>query len=249
MAALGRRAPDLVVNAAAYTAVDAAERDRERAFAVNATGANAVAEACAALDLPLIHISTDYVFDGASKAPYAETDSTEPSTVYGASKLEGERLVFGAQPLTVVLRTAWVYDVEGVNFVRTMLRLAQTREVVSVVNDQIGSPTFAEDFADAVLYVATTPLRFGIYHCAAAGEATWAEFAREVYALSRARGGPFANVRPIASSDYPTLAARPANSRLHCGKLAADYGVSIRPWREGLAACIDQIAAEGWSVE
>lgn len=247
-AAIRERKPDLVVNVAAYTRVDAAESDRDRAFAVNAIGAGAVADACAAFDAPLIQVSTDYVFDGAAKAPYVETDQANPRTVYGASKLEGESLVVRVQPKSVILRTAWVYDATGENFVRTMLRLAETRDEVSVVNDQHGRPTFADDLADAILSVAEGPHRYGVYHCTAAGEATWAEFAREVFALSRARGGPFANVRPIASSAYPTPAARPANSRLLCDKLAADYGVGIRSWREGLTACIDQIAATGWSV-
>jgi dTDP-4-dehydrorhamnose reductase len=212
-------------------------------------GAGAIADVCAARNTPLIHVSTDYVFDGVFAEPYAESHPTKPETVYGESKLEGERLVLQAQPQSVVLRTAWVYDADGANFVRTMLRLAKSRREISVVDDQLGRPTFAEDLADAILAVAAAPRRFGVYHCAAAGQATWAEFAREIFTLSDARGGPVANVRPIASSEYPTPAARPANSRLHCAKLAADYGVAIRSWRDGLAACMDQLAAGGWSVE
>ncbi|MBS0384399.1 MAG: sugar nucleotide-binding protein, partial [Proteobacteria bacterium] len=142
------------------------------------------------------------------------------------------------------------YDAEGRNFVRTMLRLAQTRDEIGVVADQLGCPTFAEDLADALIAIAKrTPTAAGLYHCAGAGETSWAGFAEEIFRLARARGGPSARVIPIASSAYPTPAPRPANSRLDCAKLAADYGVRMRPWQAALSACIDAIAADGWRVE
>ncbi|QGZ96561.1 dTDP-4-dehydrorhamnose reductase [Terricaulis silvestris] len=244
--------PDVVVNAAAYTAVDQAEIEPDRAFAVNATGPEAVALAAARCGAVMIQISTDYVFDGAKRAPYVETDATMPTSVYGRSKLEGEQRVLGANPRAIVLRTSWVFATEGSNFVRTMLRLAKMRGQINVVSDQFGCPTFAEDLAKAILAVTDRVSdggAFGIYHCAGCGETTWADLAAETFALSAARGGPSAAVAPILARDYPTRAARPANSRLDCSKLAADYGVRLRPWREALAACVDDIAARGWRVE
>lgn len=200
----------------------------------------------------MIQISTDYVFDGAKPQPYVETDATAPATVYGRSKLEGEQRVLAANPRAVVLRTSWVYAAEGSNFVRTMLRLAKTQDQINVVCDQVGCPTFAGDLGEAILKVADSigdVGRFGVYHCAGSGETNWADLAKETFALSALRGGPSARVIPIAGRDYSTRAARPANSRLNCSKLADDYGVHLRPWREALAACLDDIAADGWRVE
>jgi dTDP-4-dehydrorhamnose reductase len=238
----------LIINAAAYTAVDKAEDD-ERVFVVNGEGACALAEAAARRGAPIVHFSTDYVFAGDKQAPYVETDPTAPATAYGASKLLGELAVLDANPRAIVLRTAWVFDAAGANFVRTMLRLAKRRDEVSVVADQQGCPTLADDLADAALDIAQKPHRFGLYHCAGGGETNWAEFARDIFTQSHARGGPHAGVRPITTAEFPTRAKRPANSRLDCAKLAADYGVVLRPWREALSACMDEIAQGGWRVE
>lgn len=237
-----------VLNAAAYTQVDRAEDDIETATRINGAAVGALARASASADV-FVHFSTDYVFSGAKGGPYVETDPVDPINAYGASKLAGEREALAANPRSVILRTAWVYDAEGVNFVRTMLRLAKTRDELGVVADQLGCPTFSEDLADVALTIAAEPHAFGVYHCAGEGEATWAGFAEEIFRLSRDLGGPTAIVRPIASSEFPTRAKRPANSRLDCAKLARDYGVRPRPWREALAACVEKIARGGWSVE
>ncbi len=236
--ALARIGADVVVNAAAYTAVDRAETDSAAAFAINAAGAGAVAAAARSLELPLIHISTDYVFDGTKTAPYVETDPTGPTGVYGASKLAGELAVMDAHPDAVIARTAWVFSPFGGNFVKTMLRLAATREEVGVVADQLGNPTSALDIADAVLAMAANlvarpreqALR-GLFHMTGSGEASWADFATHIFAISGAHGGPVARVKAIATSDYPTPARRPANSRLDCSRLAQVHGVRLPDWR------------------
>ena len=232
--ALARIGADVVVNAAAYTAVDRAETDSAAAFAINAAGAGAVAAAARSLELPLIHISTDYVFDGTKTAPYVETDPTGPTGVYGASKLAGELAVMDAHPDAVIARTAWVFSPFGGNFVKTMLRLAATREEVGVVADQLGNPTSALDIADAVLAMAANlvarpreqALR-GLFHMTGSGEASWADFATHIFAISGAHGGPVARVKAIATSDYPTPARRPAHSRLDCSRLAQVHGVRL----------------------
>jgi dTDP-4-dehydrorhamnose reductase len=246
--ALTALSPDIVVNAAAYTAVDLAEQERERAFAINATGAGAVAETAARLGAPVVQISTDYVFDGRSARPYVESDPTAPLGAYGASKLEGEKLALAANPECVVLRTAWVYSPFGKNFVRTMLRLATTKEEIGVVADQVGSPTSAFGLADQVIAVVRNVLTqrddqalFGIFHAVDEGEASWAEFASAIFERSREIGGPAARVKPIATTDYPTPAARPANSRLSTENLQRIHKVRPRPWREQLAFCVDRL--------
>ncbi|MBL8536986.1 MAG: dTDP-4-dehydrorhamnose reductase [Hyphomonadaceae bacterium] len=239
----------VVFNAAAYTAVDRAELEPELAFQINAAGAEAVARGAERAGAVLVHFSTDYVFDGSKKDPYAEDDATGPTGVYGRSKLEGERLVLEACGRAVVLRTAWVFDASGANFVRTMLRLARNREEVGVVADQQGCPTFAQDLADAAFAVSAQGGPLGVYHCVGGGAATWADFAGEIFTQSRARGGPSARVRPIATAEFPTPAKRPANSRLDCGKLARVYGVRLRPWRVALGECLNEIAYAGWRVE
>lgn len=245
---IAARRPDVVINPAAYTAVDAAETDAEAAHAINATGAGVIAAAAARIGTPVIHVSTDYVFAGVKPESYVETDPVGPTGVYGRTKLEGERLVMAANPRATIVRTAWVYDAAGRNFVRTMLRVAKQRPELTVVSDQRGCPTFADDLADALLTIARAP-KPGVVHCAGAGETVWSEFAQQIFALSAERGGPSARVRPIPSSDYPTPAKRPANSRLDCTKLAAEYGVVMRPWQAALADCVDEIAAAGWRVE
>jgi len=242
--------PDVVVSAAAYTAVDKAEIEAERAHAINAIGAGEVARVAHEMLIPVIHLSTDYVFDGTGNAPYVESDPVAPLGVYGRSKLAGERAVMAAHPGAVILRTAWVYSPFGQNFVKTMLGLAETREELGVVADQIGNPTSALDIACAILDVAEALVEHprattrGIFHMAAAGEASWADLAEAVFAESAARGGPTARVRRIASRDYPTAAGRPANSRLNCDALARAYGVRLPEWRPAVARVVAQLLDE-----
>ena len=235
--ALAATGADVVVNAAAYTAVDRAETERDAAFAINATGAGAVAAAAQALGVPLIHVSTDYVFDGTKPSAYVETDPPAPTGAYGASKLAGEAAVLAAHRGAVIVRTAWVYSPFGTNFVRTMLRLATSRDELGVVADQIGNPTSALDMADAVLAIAANlvarphdPALAGVFHLAGHGEASWAALASHIFAASAKRRGPTARVRPIPTSEYPTPARRPANSQLDCGRLARVHGVRLPDW-------------------
>ena len=240
VAAIEAGRPDVIVSTAAYTAVDKAESERDLAFAVNESGAAAVARAARKLAVPLIHLSTDYVFDGSKALPYAEEDATGPKSVYGASKLAGEVAVLAEHADCAVLRTAWVYSPFGANFMKTMLRLAAERSELGVVGDQRGNPTSALDVADGILTVAENlagsheAAQRGIFHIAAEGEASWAEFAQAIFAASEMVGGPSAHVRPIASRDYPAAARRPANSRLDCSKLALTHGVRLPHWRTSL---------------
>ena len=233
--------PDVVVSAAAFTRVDDAEKERDRAFAINETGARAVAQAAHQSGIPLIHLSTDYVFDGAKPEPYDEEDRTEPDTAYGASKLAGEQAVLAEHQAAIVLRTAWVYSPFGTNFVRTMLRLAIDRDEVAVVADQRGNPTSALDIADAILAIAARPVSGGIFHMAGEGVATWADLATAVFEASSLRGGPTARVRRIATADYPTAAHRPANSQLNTDRLAKTYGVRLPHWRSSLPDVVSRL--------
>ena len=240
-----------ICNAAAYTAVDRAESEPELALAVNATGAGVVARAATRLGLPLVHISTDYVFSGEQAAPYREDDATGPTGVYGASKLAGEAAVLASGAEAVILRTAWVFSPFGANFVRTMLRLAATRDEVGVVADQHGCPTSALDLADAVLRVAANlagsqaPALRGTFHATGTGEASWADLAEAVFAASAAAGGPSATVRRITTADYPTPARRPVNSRLDCGKLALCHGIRLPDWHGSVADVSTRLVHEG----
>ena len=238
---------DVIVNAAAYTAVDKAEQEQDQATRANADGAGFVAAAAAALNAPLVHISTDYVFDGALPRPYVETDPTRPIGAYGRSKLEGEERVQSAQRNSAILRTAWVYSPFGANFVRTMLRLGETREELGVVADQFGNPTSALDIADAVLTIAArlrsnpAPELRGVFHMTGAGEASWADFAEAIFATAERHGRKPVRVKRITTADYPTPAKRPGNSRLDCGKLARLYGVALPAWRSSLDACVARL--------
>jgi dTDP-4-dehydrorhamnose reductase len=247
IAALEAAKPDVIVSAAAYTQVDKAESEPELAFTINEHGPRAVAQAGQRLGVPVVHLSTDYVFDGLSASPYIEEDPTGPTGVYGASKLAGEKAVLSQYPNSAVLRTAWVYSPFGANFVKTMLRLAGERDEIAVVADQRGNPTSALDIADGVLRVATnlvqdsnSDLR-GVFHMSAAGEASWADFAEAIFAASAAGGGPSAGVRPIGTADYPTAARRPANSRLDSGKLARTHGVSLPDWHASLNKVVSRL--------
>lgn len=250
-AALAAARPDAIVNAAAHTAVDKAESERDLAFAINAAGAGAVARAAARLDVPLVHVSTDYVFSGDKAVPYVESDETAPTGVYGASKLAGEYAVMASGADFAILRTAWVYSPFGANFVKTILRLAETRDELGVVDDQRGCPTSALDLADAAIAVAANlkarpdlALR-GLFHAAGSGEGSWADFAVAVIATSLAHGGPGARVNRIATADYATPATRPANSRLDCSKLAAAHAVLLPDWRHSVEQVTARLVREG----
>lgn len=242
-------APDLIVSAAAHTAVDRAESEPDLAYAINRDGVRAVAEAAAALGIPIVHLSTDYVFDGSKATAWTEGDRTSPLGVYGASKLAGETAVLSAGARAVVLRTAWVYAPFGANFVRTMLRLAETRDRLGVVADQVGAPTSALDIADGILEVASNLVAApdarhleGVFHMGASGEdTTWADFADAIFDGAAARGARRPIVERISSADYPTAAQRPARSRLDSSRLAELHRVTLPDWRVSLAATLDRL--------
>lgn len=247
-AALREARPDVIVSAAAYTAVDQAESDEEAATVINGVAAGKIAQAAAALGVPVIHLSTDYVFDGSKTAAYVETDPVSPIGAYGRSKLAGEQAVAAATPNHAILRTAWVYSPFGKNFLKTMLKLAETRDSLNVVDDQIGNPTSALDIADAVLTVASNlvasndPALRGSFHMTGTGEASWADFAIEIFARSADAGGPTAEVGRIPSSAYPTPAKRPANSRLDCSRLADIHAVRLPDWKQSTANIVERLA-------
>jgi len=226
-----------VVNAAAWTAVDAAEDAVVDAFTANALGPAILAEATRRRGIPLVHISTDYVFDGRKAEPYDEGDPVRPLGVYGASKLAGEEAVRTGNPQHVIVRTSWVYGRFGKNFVKTMLRVGAERKTLRVVDDQWGTPTAAADLAAALIAVASRDDladHAGTYHFANSGETTWCRFARRIFARSAAGGGPSAEVEAINTEDYPTPAKRPANSRLATGRLQESFGIVPRHWDEAL---------------
>jgi len=243
--------PKLVVNAAAYTAVDKAVSDPDGAFAVNAVGAEGIAKACAAHDIPVIHVSTDYVFDGAKSEPYCEDDPTNPINIYGHSKLEGEQRIASACAQHLILRTAWVHSPWGSNFVKTMLRLARSRPSINVVGDQLGCPTYAPHLADIILAIAgraiddPASVPWGIYHAVGRGETTWAAFAQEVFRCAPDNGLPVAEVVSIETAGYPTPARRPMNSRLDCEKLKSCFGLSLPNWRTGVQDCVARLSGQG----
>ncbi|MDB5506243.1 MAG: dTDP-4-dehydrorhamnose reductase [Devosia sp.] len=240
--------PDFVISAAAYTAVDKAEDEPELAHAVNAIGAGAVAAAARSVDVPVIHLSTDYVFPGDRAGPHIETAATGPKGVYGASKLAGETAVAAANPDHVIIRTAWVYSPFGKNFLKTMLALAATRDRLTVVGDQIGNPTSALNIADAILAVVDTwhdrRGKAGIYHFAGTGETSWAGFATEILRVSGELGGPTAEVAAITTAEYPTKAMRPADSRLDTAKFTADYGFTAPDWQASTRAVVTRLIAK-----
>lgn len=250
-AAIEAAKPDVIVSAAAYTAVDQAETEPEMAQRINGFAAGELAKAAARLKVPIIHLSTDYVFDGSKESPYLETDPVAPLGVYGRSKLAGEEAVAAATDNHAILRTAWVYSPYGKNFVKTMLRLAETRDSINVVADQMGNPTSAHDIADGIMAVAGNLLERpndvtlrSTFHMTGEGTASWAEFATEIFANAKRLGAGSATVAPIPSSAYPTPAKRPANSQLNCDKLAAAYGVRLPAWRELTAAVVSRLVAQ-----
>ena len=229
---------DFLINCAAYTAVDKAESEKELAWQINATAVSVLAAACRDNNIKFLHISTDYVFDGTAKEPYKVDDLTNPQTVYGASKLEGERLAMNENSDAIIIRTSWVYSSYGNNFVKTMLRLFQEKEEISVVNDQIGSPTYAADLAGLIMKMISLGQWYaGIYHFSNEGVISWYDFANAIKKIS----GSNCKISPISTSAYPTPAKRPAYSVLNKNKIQQLYGIQFRDWKESLADCLKEI--------
>jgi len=248
--AIRRAGPDLVINAAAYTDVDRAEDEPERAFRINSEAAGEVAAAARELAIPVVHISTDYVFDGAAESPYSEEARPNPIGVYGRSKLAGEEAVRAADPDHLILRTAWVYSPFGRNFARTMFDLGEQRDEVRVVADQRGSPTSALDLADAILLAAGRwqggdPLGLGqTYHLGGSGEASWFDVAVQVMAARERLGLRAATVHPIATADWPTRARRPANSMLDSAKFERDFRFQMPAWHVSVAGVVTRLVKQ-----
>lgn len=243
--------PDIVVNAAAYTAVDAAETDSDAAFAVNETGPANLAASCKAHNLPLIHYSTDYVFDGTKDGAYSPDDPVEPLGVYGRSKEAGERAIRETLAQHVILRTAWVFSPYGKNFVKTMLTLAKSRDELTVVFDQTGNPTYAPDIAAHTLTIARNIMRapqntelYGTFHLTNADATNWCEFANEIFRQANDMYGVSCVAKPIPASDYPTPAKRPENSRLDGASLRHIHGIEPRPWKLALKDCLQALSTE-----
>ena len=230
-----QNAPDFCINAAAYTAVDLAETDIEKAFLVNADGAENLAEACAENNAQFIHVSTDYVFDGENNLAYTEEDFTNPLGVYGASKLAGDELALEVNPCSVILRTSWVYSEFGKNFVKTMLNLFATKEELSIVADQFGQPTNANDLAEAIMkIIKSEKVTPGIFNFSNLGRISWFDFAEKIAELSDAK----IKLNAIETSQYPTPAKRPKNSVLDLDKISKTYAVPLKPWEESLEDCV-----------
>ncbi len=226
---------DYVINCAAYTAVDKAEEEVEKAFIINADAVGLLAQECAEQNAQFIHISTDYVFDGKANSPYKETDTTNPLGVYGKSKLEGERLALENNPNSIIVRTAWVYSEFGHNFLKTMLRLFKEKEEISIVDDQIGTPTNANDIAETLLEIIRNKTKTpGIYHFTNAGKTTWFGFAEAIKDFTHSA----IKINPIPTSAYPTPAKRPMYSVLDKTKIVETYGVKVKDWRESLEGVI-----------
>jgi dTDP-4-dehydrorhamnose reductase len=246
--ALGDIEPDVLINLAGYTDVDGAESEPDLAFALNAAGARLLAQAAARRDVPIIHISTSYVFDGRKTSAYVETDQTAPSTIYGKSKLAGEVEVQKANPKHVILRTEWIYSPFGRCFVSNVLQRAQLGMPLKVVNDQYGNPTYAPHLVDAILevaaYLTSRPqedIRWGVYHATGTGTATWYEVAQEVLARSKQLTGLSYSLDPIPSAQYSTRSHRSPNSQLDCSKLKQNFGVSLPAWQTGVRECVERL--------
>ncbi|RTE91984.1 MULTISPECIES: dTDP-4-dehydrorhamnose reductase [Bradyrhizobium] len=248
-------APSMIINAAAYTAVDLAESEVARAFGINRDAAAALADVAWQMNIPFIHISTDYVFDGTKLDAYEESDVPAPLNVYGASKLAGEAAVLAAHPLATVIRTSWLYSPHGNNFVRTMLRLCEAQPIVKVVEDQCGSPTSALDLASAILQLSGRLLTqdrralAGIFHLAGQGETTWHGFAQAIFDLLAQRGIRVPQLEAITSEQYQTAARRPRNSRLNSSKAERVLGLRLPSWRCSLETCLGQLVEGGIDAE
>ncbi|WP_174504712.1 dTDP-4-dehydrorhamnose reductase [Acidiphilium sp. C61] len=250
-AALADADPALVVNAAAWTAVDAAEASADAAFRANRDGPATLATLCRARGIPLIHVSTDYVFDGTKGAPYTETDPIAPLGVYGESKAAGEAAILASGAEAIILRTAWVFSASGKNFARTMIAAASRLSALRVVADQRGAPTAAEDLAEAILAIAARivaagwqPGFAGIFHATSAGDTTWHGFATEILAIAARHGTPHPEIIPIATADWPTPARRPADSRLDTTKLRQTFGLALPHWKDATARIVPALLAQ-----
>jgi len=242
--AIHEYSPDAVINAAAYTAVDKAEDDSAAAKAVNATAVSYLAQACADADIPLVHISTDYVFDGSKDAAYDEDDAVSPLGVYGETKLAGEQAVQRLCEKYYILRTSWVFSAHGNNFVKTMLRLGAEREVLGVVADQYGKPTSAKEIARVIYDMLTSHKQaWGLYHIAQPEVSAWFAFAEAIFAEARSQGMALklSTLNAIQTDDYPTPAKRPANSELNCDRLEQTFKLNIKPWKDSLADVIKDL--------
>ena len=242
--------PQIVITAAAYTAVDNAEDEPDLAFRVNGEAAGEVAAAAASVDATIVQVSTDYVFDGRRDRPYNESEPTSPLGVYGRSKLAGEEQVRAANPRHAIVRTAWVYSPFGSNFVKTMMSAARTRDVLTVVDDQVGSPTSALDLAEGLLSMASEWIHDpdrglgAVYNLAGSGSTSWCGFASFIMAECRTHSLPSAEVRPIATSDWPTKTARPANSVLDSSKFTRVFGFRMPDWQQSVSAVVERLAAQ-----
>ncbi|SEL40678.1 dTDP-4-dehydrorhamnose reductase [Roseovarius azorensis] len=239
--AIRAHGPHAVINAAAYTVVDRAEQEEPLATRINGAAPGAMARTCAGLGIPFVHISTDYVFDGSGSAPWRPSDPTAPQNAYGRSKCAGEEAVRAAAGTHAILRTSWVFSTHGANFVKTMLRLSETRDALGIVEDQIGGPTLAADIAGACLAIAdqllSDPGKSGTYHFSGAPDISWKGFAEAIFAETDRR----VTIAGIATADYPTPAARPLNSRLDCQSTRDVFGIGRPDWRAGLRACLGQL--------
>jgi dTDP-4-dehydrorhamnose reductase len=241
--AIRHHSPDAVINAAAYTAVDQAEDEEAVATVINGDAPTAMAKACAKLGIPFLHISTDYVFEGTGQAAWQPQDQTAPQNAYGRSKLAGEMGIADSGGTYVILRTSWIVSAHGANFIKTMLRLSETRDVLNIVGDQIGGPTPARDIAMACLQIAEQltqdPSKSGTYHFSGAPDVSWADFAREIFDQARKS----MTVTPIPTTDYPTRAQRPLNSRMNCTATKRDFGIERPNWITGLKTILDDLEA------
>ncbi len=238
LSVLEEEKPHFCINAAAYTAVDLAEQEAAQAFAVNADGPGNLAQACREVGAVLIHISTDYVFDGDTEISYDEDNFTNPNGIYGASKLKGEQLVMESNPKSVIIRTSWLYSEYNKNFVKTMLHLFSEREEIGVENDQFGQPTNANDLAEAIMQIIESDKRvYGVFHFSNYGETTWFHFARKIAELS----GSDIKIKALTTAEYPTPAARPRRSTLALDRIESAYGIEPRYWENSLQECLQTI--------
>lgn len=247
---IAQSAPDLVVNASAYTAVDQAESDPDTAFAVNQKGAIHLAAECAQRNIALVHISTDYVFDGEKKEAYLESDPISPLGVYGKSKAAGDEAIRSGLARHIIIRTAWLYGTHGSNFVKTMLKLGQERTSLKVVSDQRGCPTYAADLAEAILTIAVRistdgDVQWGTYHYVGSGSTTWFDFARHIFDQARLLTElKVEHIEPVPTEAYPTAAKRPRNSELDCSKIEKNFGIRTKPWKGRVKAMIETVCAD-----